>query len=361
MVIFDLPWDLVEEILFRVSGISLRRLQFTCKRGNTLCNDFIKKHLDKAAKQHSVLMLRNFRVYSLSVNLNEIHNNTVVDPSIEITSKLSRSLNESEQVDITQVFHCNGLLLCSIKEDTKTKLMVVNPCTGQTRWIEPRSVYYDRYVLGYANNNKESYESYKILRFPYDDSQLEIFDLKSNSWRVLDNKNLHTYEKGVSLKGNAYWISYLDDFLSFDFSKERCRRLCLPFPKQNSYVIALSVFREEKLFLLHGSFSGCNTKQIKIWVSNKIDDTKISWSISFTFDLCGQFDHHLHSPVSFLIDEEKKVVVTCGRSVEKNKNMIHIVTEHGCRKFDYDTDQSNHCCPFLFSYVPSLVSLNPPM
>ncbi|KAL1204161.1 F-box/LRR-repeat/kelch-repeat protein [Cardamine amara subsp. amara] len=233
--------------------------------------------------------------------------------------------------------------------------MVVNPCTGQTRWIEPRSVYYDRYVLGYANNNNESYESYKILRFPYDDSQLEIFDLKSNSWRVLPNEGPCTYVR------NAYWISYLDDLLSFDFSTERCRRLCLLFPKPKSYVIALSVFREEKLSLLHGSFGGSNTKQIKIWVSNKIDDTKISWSISFTFDLCSQFDHHLYTPVSFLIDEEKKVVVTCGRSVEKNKNMIHIVTEHGCRKFDYDTNQSNHCCPFLFSYVPSLVSLNPPM
>ncbi|KAL1204119.1 F-box/LRR-repeat/kelch-repeat protein [Cardamine amara subsp. amara] len=119
--------------------------------------------------------------------------------------------------------------------------MVVNPCTGQTRWIEPISNYnmYDRFALGYTNNNNKLYKSYKILRLPYEWNQLEIFELKSNSWRVVantpPNKDLHTYGRGMySLKGNAYWISYVPfhfDILSFDFLTERFRRLCLPFQR----------------------------------------------------------------------------------------------------------------------------------
>ncbi|KAG7572730.1 F-box-like domain superfamily, partial [Arabidopsis suecica] len=149
MVRFDLPWDLVDEILSRVPATSLRRLQYTCKRWNALFKDpeFITKQLDKAVKQNLVLMWSNFRVYSLRINLNEIQND----------------------IEISQLFHCNGLLLCSTKEANKTKLVVVNPCTGQTRWIEPRSDYtkHDIYALGYENNNKKSYDSYKILRISY--------------------------------------------------------------------------------------------------------------------------------------------------------------------------------------------------
>ncbi|KAL1203482.1 F-box/LRR-repeat/kelch-repeat protein [Cardamine amara subsp. amara] len=369
MMMLDLPCDLVEEILYRVPATSLSRLKFTCKLWNAFFKDpeFIKKHLDKAAKQNLVLMLSNFRVYSLSVNyLNEIQY-----PSIEITSKLSRSQNELEQISISQVFHCNGLLLCSTREANKTKLMIVNPYTGQTRWIEPRTVYHmnDRYALGYAsNNNNKSYESYKILRIPHDHyNKVEIFELKSNSWRVLDstphNKNLHKYEKGMSsLKGNAYWIlgfSFEFRILSFDFTTERFRLSCFRFPCINT--TALSVVREEKLTVLHRNFG---TKQMEIWLSDKIDDTEtvFSWSKSFTLALCSKFDHSLYFPMSFLIDEEKKLFVSCGRNGENKKNMIHIVAEHGgCTTFDFDAEQSNHCWPFLFSYVPSLVSLNPPM
>ncbi|XP_010474542.1 PREDICTED: F-box/LRR-repeat/kelch-repeat protein At2g27520-like [Camelina sativa] len=293
MVRFNLPWDLVEEILSRVPATYLRGLQFTCKRWNALFKDpeFIKKHSDKAAKPpYSILLFSCSRVYSLSVNINNIA--VTVGPT-----KLSRNPNESsEEVEITQVVHCNGLLLCSTKESNMAKLVVVNPCTGQARWIKPRSVYdmSDRYALGYENNNNQhSYASYKILRFPADGrSLLEIFELKSNSWRVLANIPLkgkqRGFGRGVSLKGNTYWLScFLDDFeiLSYDFATERFIILSFPFilplRMSDSNTLALSVVREEQLSVLHLNL---DTRQMEIWVSNKIDDdteTALSWSKSF--------------------------------------------------------------------------------
>ncbi|KAL1204158.1 F-box/LRR-repeat/kelch-repeat protein [Cardamine amara subsp. amara] len=137
--------------------------------------------------------------------------------------------------------------------------MIVNPCTDQTRWIQPRSVYHmhDSYALGYASSNNKSYESYKILSFPYDHcKKAEIFELKSNSWRVLanipPNEDLgtygrgniyqYTYGRGVLLKGNTYWISYFSDYsdiLSFDFITERFRRRRLPFQILSYNTLAL--------------------------------------------------------------------------------------------------------------------------
>ncbi|CAL9234532.1 unnamed protein product [Arabidopsis halleri] len=360
----DLPWDLVDEILSRVPATSLGRLPFTCKRWNALFKDpdFITKQFDKAAKQDLVLMFSNFWVYSMSINLNEIHNVDHVDPPIEFTAKLS------QHVEIRQVFHCNGLLLCSTREADKTKLVVVNPCTGQTRWIKERSVYdmLDKYALGYEINNKKSYDSYKILRISYGCKLLEIFDLKSNSWRVLPqdppNMEIHTYGRGESLKGNTYWLSKLtSNILSFDFTTEKFRHLHLPFPYQHQHHgFSLSVAREEQLSVLRSSH---DTRQMEIWVSDKIDTgTVLSWSKSHTFDFVSMPDFGFMGSVSFLIEEDKKVIVMgCGRSGNKYKTMIYIVEKHGWRKLDCDIDQSYISRRFLFGYVPSLVSLYPPI
>ncbi|OAP10995.1 hypothetical protein AXX17_AT2G23530 [Arabidopsis thaliana] len=294
MVRLDLPWDLVDEILSRLPATSLGQLRFTCKRWNALFKDpeFITKQFHKATKQDLVLMLSNFGVYSMSTNLKEIPNN----------------------IEIAQVFHCNGLLLCSTKEGNKTKLVVVNPCTGQTRWIEPRTDYnYNHDIaLGYGNNStKKSYDSYKILRITYGCKLVEIFELKSNSWR--------------------------DGFVT----------------------LALSVVREEQLLLLRSRF---DMGQVGIWMCNKIDtETVLSWSKSFTLEFDSLRDLPVMSILRIFIEEDKKVIVVDCDDRWK-ENMIYIVGKNGFKKLSYEKDRSNLWrLPFFFSYVPSLVGLYPPM
>ncbi|KAF3587971.1 hypothetical protein F2Q69_00031350 [Brassica cretica] len=336
-----LPWDLVIEILSRVPTTSLRRLRLTCKRWNALFKDqeFIEKHLDKAPKQCKVLMLSDSKVDSMNVNLNGIHDN-VVDPQ------------------------------------THLRLVVWNPCTGQIRWIP----YSDRYkhgsqfALGYENN--KSCETYKILRYSLDlDKQVVdhgIYDFESHLWKHLNDvvpKNCSVTSKGVSLKGNIYWIAnknYEEDLLlTFDFSTEKFRRLSIPFPRVDDDCVAtaLSVVREEQLSVLYSSISDTRPK-IEIWmmIHDKIDQTKIvSWSKFLSLELDENNPQKgLSTVTSFFIDGEKKTAVLCDLEYrnKRNTDMVFIVGEDNLfMKIPVGESRLQFLRPVIYNYVPSLVQI----
>ncbi|ESQ46576.1 hypothetical protein EUTSA_v10000604mg, partial [Eutrema salsugineum] len=267
MKMSDLPLDLVDEILSRISATSMS----TCKRWNLLFKDpgFSKKHLRKTPKQYRVLMLKDYKLYSMSLD----HN--VFPSSIEFKYALSLKYlhYNSGQVDIVQVFHCDGLLLC---------------ITRERRWIQHKSGYgrYIRFALGYENNN-QSCRSYKILRSSETNGQVrgfEIYEFSSNSWRVVNAPNgfrIGMIFFGVCLKGNTWLPSDSDDnkdkyLLSFDFTRERFRRLCLPQSLYPVSYMALSSVREEQLSLITKiNYSAV----VELWVTNKVDDTEaeLSW------------------------------------------------------------------------------------
>ncbi|ESQ37226.1 hypothetical protein EUTSA_v10003000mg [Eutrema salsugineum] len=307
----DIPPELVEEILSRVPTTSLSRLQYTCKQWNALLKDkgFTEKHFRKAPKQSLVLMLKGFRNFSMSDSL--------------------KTLNVADSSKEFQVFHCGGLLLCTTNHH---RLVVWNPCLGETRWIQPKTDYkrFSSFALGYENN--KFCHSFKILRCYYQYKKLvgcEIYDFRCDSWR------------GVSLKGNAYWLAYhkigsSKFLLTFDFTRERFRCLRLPTILSLGWTVLL-VASEEKLSLLHWNNG---SSKMDMWVTNKIDTEAPSWSKSFTVD--GYITNHEYNcyyhPTRFLMDEEKKVAkyFTEFSSVES-------------------TQVSRH--PPIFSYAPSLVQI----
>ncbi|WZY87658.1 hypothetical protein YC2023_044393 [Brassica napus] len=330
--LLDLPSDLVVEILSRVPARSLRQLRITCKRCNALFKDenFIKKHLEKAAKQCMVLMLSGSKVYSMTVDHDGVYDDTVVGPQTLL------NLNDfhcSQQIEICKIFHCSGLLLCPTGN---FRLVVWNPCTGQNRWI-PHSGRYkgnSEFALGYENN--KSCQTFKILRYSWDRCGLErqlvdcgIYDFESHSWRDLNDrvpKMCTIVSKGVSLKGNIYWIAekiyeeYL--LLSFDFSTEKFKCLSIPSPSINidddCVPTALAVVKEERLsvlYLYRRSFF--DPPKIEIWMTthDKIDQTKdLSWSKFLSVELDDNNPHHhkrFSSSTTFFIDEKKKAAVLC--------------------------------------------------
>ncbi|KAH0904699.1 hypothetical protein HID58_044202, partial [Brassica napus] len=202
----DLPDDLAEEILSRVPLTSLSAVRSTCRKWNDLSkNQVFGKSASTGRKHFLGFMLKDYKVCSMKFDLQGIGNEVdFVDPSIKEVSIL-------DQVEITQVFHCGGLLLCVTKY--RSRLLVWNPYLGQTRWIQPRNTFRseDRYAVGYDKNR-----NYKILRVfgKYDtkgefgsvDKYLifgyEIYDLSSNSWKVFNvklDRKIHYYQRGVSL------------------------------------------------------------------------------------------------------------------------------------------------------------------
>lgn len=398
-LIFDLPQDVIEEIFSKVPVTSLRRLRSTCKRLNALLKDrgFIKKHFAKTPRQYHALMLLNYKFYSISFDLPGIN----MDVALLFEDELSLiDPHRNSDADISQAFHCDGLLLCTTKEN---RLVVWNPFSGQTIWFQPRNrCDIDvAYVLGY--DNSDLCHSYKILRFPdlyyqesetsenswrnlddvtpqgdldYDfssnswrrnlgvtlqgDLEFEIYDFSSNSWKDLDAITPEGCFKsgGVSLKGNAYWVYVskrrgVNDYslLSFDFSTESFQHLCVPFHQEADCfdTMALSVVKEEHLSLLYRS---CETLKVEIWMTNKIETTFVSWRKFLTVDLEPQLPMFSYR-MSFFVIEEKKAVVCCDRD-----NKVYIVREDEYRVssgFYFLDFEGITCCLTVFGDVPRLV------
>ncbi|CAH8279130.1 unnamed protein product [Arabidopsis lyrata] len=374
-MIFDLPQNLIEEIFSRVPMISLRQLRSTCKRLNNLFKHrrFIKKQIAyaKATRQYHVLMVVNFRVYAMCSYIHEINKN--------VAPLFKRGLNlidpdRKSEVDLSQAFHCDGILLCC----TNGNMFVVwNLFSGKTKWIEPKNylkIEDNVYALGYDNN--ELCHSYKIMRFLHKyHKRLEIYEFSSNSWRnirvTIPKGSLKS--RGVSLKGSVYWLFKLREvneysLLSFDFSTERLQRLCVPFhqeagcSKEDCFnedcvhdTMALSVVREEHLSLLYQSGV---TQKMEIWITTEIETTSVSWNKFLTVD----FEPHPHMfsrGMSFFIDEEKKVAVCCEKVQENNIfNKVYIVGEDEYKVspgFGFHEYRGIYSCPTMFGYVPRLL------
>ncbi|CAN6935313.1 unnamed protein product [Brassica oleracea] len=170
---------------------------------------------------------------------------------VDVTVKEVDLLNDLE---VFKLYHCDGLVLCVAKDKKEEpKLVLWNPCLCQTRWIELREDFNvkDKHAIGYSDDDSGS-RNHKILRF-VDSEGYEIYEIKSNSWRVVKNNSkwlIGLNQRGVPVKGNTYFFaerSIPDEIyggskgeiflLSFDFTKERFGpRLPLPFNDSfNSY------------------------------------------------------------------------------------------------------------------------------
>ncbi|CAA7013199.1 unnamed protein product [Microthlaspi erraticum] len=354
----DLPEDLVVEILSRVPEASLAPFRSISKGWNAL----IKKE-ERLAKKSRILMLIDFRVYLASVDLPGSHENVVKLTTSEFSLKDPLS-NSSKEVDIRNVFHCDGLLLCTT---TDKRLVVWNPRSGETSWVKPRISHEesDIYALGKSSCNK-----YKILRintFPYIPTCLveyEVYDFNTNSWRVTVGENRGWYILagrplcGMSVSGNTYWLAHASSFdeflLSFDFSTERFGRVSLPPGNYVSYrVWGLSVTREEQQLCLLTTQSTVVFDIIDLWRATKIKSSgAVSWSKFLSVDLA-----YLHHPfglgygTNFLADRENKILVLPG--IHGN---LYIVGEDKYIKVD-NHDQPTSARSLLYNYVPTLAQI----
>ncbi|CAA7028029.1 unnamed protein product [Microthlaspi erraticum] len=379
MKISDLPGDLQSEILARVPAKSLSKSQTTCKRWYALFRDesFIRKNQKLGKSVRESMLLSSYRVYSNGEDLHGLYN-TGVDPSIEFSGKLSSLKKDPKQdMKISQIFHCDGLMLCSTEGNNR--LVIWNPCTGQTREIKPKTCYRsgDTYALGYANDGK-SCRSYKILRCSYDKkdesvmiAEFEMYDLSTGSWRVLYNftRDYGIFCDGKSLKGNAFWVCGDKEtglfLMKFDFTTEKFVRLSLPFQSFNPEDTAvLSVVKDEKLSVCHQNILEFSNV-MRIWVTNKVDEADKDLSWRSEFELVVDYDKfELDSVVnvsSFLLDEENKVAVCCDIDADEyHRNCstrIYIVGEDMYKQVYSTKCSSSSWRPILLTYVPSLVHI----
>ncbi|KAJ4908454.1 putative F-box/kelch-repeat protein [Raphanus sativus] len=379
-MISDLPNDMEAEILSRVPAKSLSRLKTTCKRWYALFRDpkFVAKNkkLGRGVRE-SILLTNHGDVFSVAGDLH----NTGVNTPIEVSGKLT-SLKGSEDLDFKDIFHCDGLMLCSALGNDR--LVVWNPCTGQTRNIKARTSFETNqtYALGYSRSSSSGH-SYKILRcFDYQEDQkdwvprCEIYELRSDdSWRVLDSFPLDyiMFRDGVSLKGNTYWVAKDEEsgyfMMKFDFTTERFVRLPLPFQIFYRYdQTVLSVVRDEKLSVIQiydksDVRSYVRSYEMRIWVSTKVDEDA-NKDLSWRSDLVLEVDDDTFFGMyfrSFLLDEENKVAVLCcdiDLVGDNYTTIVYIIGEDMLEQVYSGTiKESRSNSPLVSTYVPSLVCI----
>ncbi|CAA7028843.1 unnamed protein product [Microthlaspi erraticum] len=370
----NLPRDLSEEVLSRIPLTSLRKVRSTCKKWNTLSKSSFyiqKQHLGQEAKELMVVVM-DYSVYLMGVNLWD------KESCIKRQGKLI--FPGSDQIEVGQVFNCDGLLLCVLRDHTR--LVVWNPYCGKPLWIELTNKLniwpHSSYALGYDKSSN----SYKVLRFrDYSMTGVSIdftiHDLNSDSWRVLDitpDWKVTFFHAGVSLNGNTYWLAtkagesdeYEDGCLvCFDFTRETFGpRLPLPFEHVLEDTVSLSVVRGgEKLAVL---FQPWDTLKVEIWVTSKIEPDAVTWeSKVFLEASLKKFIHPMFQfrirGASFFIDEEKKVAMVMDkefvlRAVQPTRHQAYIIGVDGSlKKVDLGEAADKRNLPLACSYLPSLI------
>ncbi|KAL0654902.1 hypothetical protein Bca4012_075486 [Brassica carinata] len=309
----DLGEKLVgEKILTKVPAV-----RSTCKTWEAITKSWVMGKA-AAAAPHEFLgfMMMNAKVYSLRYNIGE----DLVDV---------KEVDLLNQLEISEVYHCDGLVLCVAMDHSK--LVVWNPYLYQTRWIGPRLGenfnIRDIYSIGYSDKKRD----HKILRFVDDYSapgpthvfRSEIYEISSDSWRVLEAKpkweiQIDEHQRGVSVKGNTYFFAHerynncadVKDFLlCFDFTKERFGpRLPLPFHSYNEDCVTLSNVRDEQLAVLFGDFA---SSFFEIWVTLTVEPDYLSWNKFLRVETTALTSFRLDAFLggSFFVDEENKVAV----------------------------------------------------
>ncbi|KAL9286279.1 putative F-box protein [Arabidopsis thaliana] len=363
--IVDLPEDLLMEILARVPTVSLVRLQSTSKRWNVLIEDkrFAEQHFTNAPRHSLLIMLMTFRVYLVSVDLHTIHNNKVnIISQLRLKDPLSNFL---EEVDICNVFHCDGFLLCTTVDN---RLVVSNPCSRDTKWIQPRNFYkkFDIFAPGKSSCNK-----YKIMRmdefYYYDRPEninYEIYDFNSNSWRVVGKITdwfiPRCMDRGMSVNGNTYWLASTNKdltsssfLLGFDFSTERFVRVSLPGDHLSDPVFALAVTREDPKICV----AIIQELHIDVWIATTIESTgAASWSKFLSVELANLYERIcLDSWMNFLVDQKNKVLVYRDDNYWISNVFLHVVGEDKCIQVDHHDSVSR--CSLVVNYVPTLVHI----
>ncbi|CAA0286198.1 putative F-box only protein 11 [Arabidopsis thaliana] len=364
MVSVNLPWELVEEILCRVPPQSLVKFRTVCKQWNSLFDDnkFVNDHFVQSQPQF--IFRTESKIYSVAVNFKgpriEVHELPLAIPGL----KSEMPIRLHDYVD------CDGLLFCT---SYFNGVLIWNPWLRQTRFFASKHRYPVTYDIGY--DNKKQYKMLDYYKCEGDSSiKSIIYEIGLYAKKVKDVGSDSTWSifqsNSVSLNGTLYWAGVDVNngifIRSFSFSTERPTTFCsLPFMYDDDNVLALAVFRKDRLSLLNL----CNkTSEIKIWLTkNNINDREVGleedvvWINLMTvlipnFPKFSFYWYNRPDLTYFLDNDDAKRLVICCYD-ETDQAYIYIVKGVMFKKIKIDQYEvlSDYSRPHFHTYIPSLV------
>ncbi|KAH7845778.1 hypothetical protein Vadar_005886 [Vaccinium darrowii] len=319
MEIENLSDDLLIEILWRLPVKSLLQLKSVCKYWYDLLRSpyFINLHHDRAASiaaeenTDCLLVKRFIGGDEGGFTLSFVPNETPVE-DIDI------SFTGLDMKHLRILGPCNGVVCLTII-GFNSSIVLWNPSMKEFR-VLPQPSYKNDHMSNWGFGYDSYTDDYKVVRFgmmsrdlPIKgiDEAVEMYDLSTDSWRVVDTESpveyIHCFhDSNVSWNGDFFWYAYPQIYhrrvcgadhgaviITFSMSDEVFEEI--PVPE----VCSSDPHSENKLFVMNDSLAmviypnGWSNpfwfapeefslqKSFDIWVLNE-EDVELSWNKKFT-------------------------------------------------------------------------------
>lgn len=256
--------DLLIDILSRLPVKSLMRFKCVSKRWCSLISDpqFAKTQLQWATQGNATSSQRIIKDGVLqTINYEALDDGEEDGGVVEL-----HTLGKAPSQWLGLVGHFDGLvcLVCA------GEYILYNPTTRQSRIIANSSLVKQNHIFhGFGYDPRT--DDYKILRGAYDTSaddpqeaMMEIFTLKSNSWRrIKDSHAKGPHGQGICLSGARHWLGFLEiglervpTIVSFNLAEEKFKELLqLPNVDPDTGFEGIGVIRS-CLFAYRSIYSG---------------------------------------------------------------------------------------------------------
>lgn len=217
MRIPKLPHEIIADVLSRLPVKSVIQFRCVCKEWNSLISDrhFVRTHLDKAVEDSHT----NRRRLLLSTDPFQS-----IDYETGATALIDFPWRSPDQLydDVHFVGSCNGLVCVVVEDDN---VILWNPSTRDAKVLPepsggPSNSFH--FELGYDFST----DDYKVVGIRSSDkSTIEIFSLKTNSWRTIQLTLPSLGGQGFFLNGALHWLSQgelgKNVIVSFDLAAEK--------------------------------------------------------------------------------------------------------------------------------------------
>lgn len=283
-----LPFELIEEILCRLSVKLLLQLRCACKSWNSLISHpkFAKKHL----RMSTTCRLHRIRKGKFLLKSYPLHSVFTDDVTTDV---MQLSFPSTIFYEPCIVASCNGILcIADFNKTSSIPVLLWNPSIRKFKELplleKPKGKVYLTFGFGY-DSLTDNYKVVVVLRYFVRDSNVnyanktdvKVHTLGTYFWKSIQEcpfRGVCTGQSGKFVSGTINWLTSIDPhwqsagfIVSFDLEKESFQKVLPPFDEVDTSNLILDVLRDF-LCIIYGN---------DVWIMKEYGIQE-SWTKLFT-------------------------------------------------------------------------------